>query len=74
MRKILFTVRNIVVGWFRYLFKKQSELSKERMKICKKCEHYKRFCGGHVCDLCYCFLPQKSEVEDEQCYAEKWIK
>lgn len=31
-------IRNIILGWYRFLFKKDTKNSKTRLEICKKCE------------------------------------
>jgi Family of unknown function (DUF6171) len=66
MRKFL----TICKGWFIFLFKKRSAMAKERLKICFECP--KRF--GIVCSMCGCELHAKSEIEEEECPLDKWVK
>lgn len=54
------------------LFKKQSSLSKNRMMICNRCQYKEMFAGKEICGLCGCVLKAKTEVEDEQCYDNRW--
>lgn len=61
-------IKNIFIGWYRFLFNKQSRESRRRMKICKRCE----FNDHNWCMKCGCFLPAKTKVESEKCHENKW--
>jgi recombinational DNA repair protein RecR len=43
----------------------------ERMAICKKCPHLKKW---KVCDICKCFMPLKTKIRWAECPLEdpKW--
>lgn len=66
-------IKNIIIGWFRKIFKKNNELADKRLKICKNCPH--RICltkNLEICELCGCELDAKSRVEDEICHDGRW--
>lgn len=63
-----FRIRNIILGWWRYLFKPHSTMANQRLAICDKCQYRK----GYKCGLCHCVLAAKAEVEEEECPAKKW--
>lgn len=65
-------LKNIIIGWYRYLFKTQSKLAKNRLMICKNCSYKVKYFNQDVCDLCGCVLKAKVEVEDEKCYDNRW--
>lgn len=66
-------VVNIITGWYRKLFKKNTELSKKRIEICNKCSHNIKLTKNiHICDLCGCEIVAKSLVESEKCLNDKW--
>ena len=68
-------IKHIIVGWYRFLFRKKSEMAKERLAICKECD-MKR---GRFCGVCWCELDALSELTREEggeCHhptANKWI-
>ena len=45
------------------------ELSKKRLEICEKCEH---FTEAKICGKCGCFLPLKTRFEMFKCPLNKW--
>ena len=66
-------VINIIIGWYRKIFKKKSELSNKRIQICNKCSHNIRLTKNiHICDLCGCEIVAKSLVKSEKCLNDKW--
>ena len=65
-------VKNIIIGWYRKIFNKKSELAEKRLAICGTCSYKTKLCGQDICDLCGCVLDAKVRVEDEQCYNNKW--
>ena len=54
---------NIIKGWYRFLFKKRSEMAIDRLKVCKSCDLRK----GRFCSVCWCELDAKAEVREEDC-------
>lgn len=58
----------IIKGFTKLLKGENTELSKERLKVCHKCEHRL----GVICDICGCFLRAKTRDESEECPALKW--
>lgn len=65
---IMKKVKNIIIGWYRKIFNKKSELAEKRLAICSTCSYKTKLCGQDICDLCGCVLDAKVRVEDEQCY------
>ena len=65
---VLVKLRNILRGWFKYLFFKPSELGKTRLNHCKVCQSRK----GYFCGECGCVLVAKVEEETEECPLNKW--
>jgi hypothetical protein len=61
-------IRNIIVGWWRFLFAKRSQMAKDRVSVCKKCPVRK----GIFCGICWCEIHAKAEVEEEFCPVGKW--
>lgn len=55
-------IYNIIKGWYRFLFKKRSEMSSDRIKICKSCELRK----AYFCSVCWCELDALSSLRDEE--------
>ena len=64
---------NIATGFKNIINKKNIDISKERLDICKSCiisagtNWCKRTNGG-----CGCYLPSKTKVMDEKCPKGKW--
>ena len=65
-------IKNIIIGWFRYIFKPQTKMAKERLTICRQCPHIGKTFGKEICTLCGCVLKAKVEVQDEICYDGRW--
>jgi hypothetical protein len=66
---------NIIEGWFYWLFKKESELTKKRRAICKGCEFNKRnkwLFWIRLCTACGCVIKAKTACEDCGCIRGKW--
>ena len=72
VKHIMKKVKNIIIGWYRKIFNKKSELAEKRLAICSTCSYKTKLCGQDICDLCGCVLDAKVRVEDEQCYNNKW--
>ena len=65
-------IRNIIIGWYRKLFNKNSDLATYRLSICRACPYKIRIYKQDLCDLCGCVLDAKVRVEDEKCYDNRW--
>lgn len=63
-------LRNIILGWFRFMFRPASPMAKERLKICSTCT----FRRGYFCGECWCELDAKAEIKDEECPFGLWDK
>lgn len=61
--------RDIIVGWFRFMFRPASEMAKKRLAICEDC----KFRRGYFCGECWCELDAKAEIEDEECPKNYWL-
>lgn len=72
MIKFFKKLGNIIEGWFKYLFKPQSELAKKRLEICRECPHRITIAGEDICSKCFCGIYAKAEVADEICYDGRW--
>lgn len=59
---------NIIKGWYRFLFFKQSKEANRRMLYCWGCEERR----GVFCGMCGCELHAKTEVREEKCPKNKW--
>jgi len=66
-------IRQIITGWIFWLIGKNSELSQERMNVCKTCA-YKRGKWISLCGLCGCVLQAKTRVKSAYCNSDKWRK
>lgn len=64
----MINLKNIIVGWYRFLFAKRSQMAKDRLKICKLCNQR----TGNICSNCGCFLLAKTELDEERCPIGKW--
>ena len=49
-----------------------NEVYKERISICKSCEHYLSLLGN--CAICKCFMKVKSRIAPMECPKGKWLK
>ena len=47
------------------------DVQKDRMKICKSCEHYVELTG--TCKICWCFMKIKSKIGGMSCPKKKWL-
>jgi len=47
------------------------DLYKERISICKSCEHYSKL--TMQCKVCKCFMFVKAKIVDTNCPLEKWV-
>lgn len=65
---VLKKLRNIFLGWFRFMFKPTSKMAKERLKICEPC----KFRKGAFCGECWCELDAKAEIKEEECPHGFW--
>ncbi len=51
------------------------QLQKERLAICKKCEHSKDLMGRgwiNYCDICGCMLNAKTRIASSKCPDGRW--
>jgi len=46
------------------------DLAKNRLDICKSCEHFIKL--SHQCKKCGCFMNLKSKLKDATCPIGKW--
>lgn len=65
-------IKNIIKGTWRNLIDYETDLTKQRRDICKKCSHNIKFMGTRICDQCGCVIKSKTAVENEQCKLYKW--
>lgn len=65
-------IKNIIIGWFNYLFKPMPKFAKNRYEICKRCSYRKIELGYEYCSLCGCALPVKCFVPEEFCDDKRW--
>lgn len=65
-------IRNIIKGWWNWLFNKEKDLYKSRMEVCNKCEHNITLQDIKICNQCGCVLAAKTRVKDEKCIIGKW--
>lgn len=49
-----------------------NDVYKERISICKSCEHYLSLLGN--CAICKCFMKVKSRIAPMECPKGKWLK
>lgn len=49
-----------------------NEIYKERLSICRSCEHYLSLLGN--CGICKCFMKVKSRIGPMECPKGKWLK
>lgn len=61
-------MKQVIVGWFNFVFSKESKLAKERKKFCKVCKENK----FGVCKLCKCPLIAKRRSPESYCPLGKW--
>jgi len=64
-------LQNFYEGWMNYAFpsKEADELSKKRVAICKKCNHFTK--RGR-CRKCGCFMVAKSRAKQAKCPIKLW--
>jgi hypothetical protein len=55
-------------GFTKLLKGENTQLSKERLKICHKCDER----AGILCGICGCWLKAKTRDESEKCPLKKW--
>ena len=48
------------------------EEGQKRLKICKKCEHYKDVPVLYYCNKCKCVLKMKVYLKGAKCPIQKW--
>ncbi len=60
-----------IVRAFTKLFKgENTDLAKERLRVCKDCDDR----VGILCGICGCYLKAKTRDEEETCPLSKWEK
>lgn len=72
MNNVIRKIKNIIIGWYRYLFKPKSKLAINRLKICSRCSHKEKILGEYFCNKCWCCIRAKVEVEEEHCDDNRW--
>ena len=60
--------KKIIEGITKDILGKNTEISDERLSICKACPNKK----GSVCGICKCVLTAKTKVLQEPCPVNKW--
>ncbi len=55
-------VKSIILGWYRFLFKKKSPRAIDRLSMCSICELKK----GRVCGVCGCNLDAMAELDQNE--------
>jgi len=60
-------MKNIIIGFWSWLFKKEKIWQKERLEACNKCAPY-----SDTCPVCHCFKVPKTRVRNESCPKRKW--
>ena len=58
MKKLL----AIIKGWYRFLFRKKSQMAKIRLSICNDC----KFRKGRFCGVCWCELDALAELSEDE--------
>lgn len=55
------------------ILNKHYDISKDRLKICKKCPKREIIkYVGDICGECGCILDNKTRIKDEKCELGKW--
>lgn len=57
---------------FESMWTKRDAVSKERMAICRVCEHFNSF--TNQCNQCGCFMVVKTKMLSSECPVGKWSK
>lgn len=66
-------IKNIIIGWWNKLFKKNNDIYSERIKICNECPSQIFITKKEsICKECGCLLSAKCRVKDEFCDLKKW--
>lgn len=64
---------NILEGTAKNILHIYPEFSRQRYKICKKCDEKLYIPGfGFICKKCGCIIKSKITVKDEKCKLNKW--
>ena len=64
------SIANIIEGFFKLAKGEQlTEAQVVRAKTCLQCEKRTQM---NTCGVCYCYLPAKIRVDNEQCPNKKW--
>jgi hypothetical protein len=65
-------LREIAIGILHGNLPKSAgpDLARERLKVCKDCDEYKKLLG--TCALCGCVLEAKVRMLEAECPADKW--
>jgi len=62
-------LQEIKEGWWNLIINNQTEQSKERLEVCKACEHPTKL---GTCNLCNCYIPAKVLSKKSKCPIDKW--
>lgn len=61
----------IIVKSIYYRLTKQHR-NTTRLNICNSCGHKEHIKLGNICDLCGCFIDNKTRIDEEKCELNKW--
>jgi hypothetical protein len=73
MPSIITQAKTFLTGlwrWARAGFPTSSDISKQRMDICRKCYFYNKPSGR--CNHCGCYLELKTKMLNQKCPIDKW--
>lgn len=66
-------IKNIFIGWYNKIFKKNNNLYNQRIVICNQCDSKLQLTKNEaICKECGCVLDAKLRVKDEICLLNKW--
>ena len=71
--KILKKIKNIIIGTWNNIFKRNNKLAVKRLAICYNCECCLEITQRtNICTKCGCVLESKTRVDDEKCLLNLW--
>lgn len=65
-------IKRVIVGWYNFVFHKNTKQMKERLQICMECEEKIKLGPTYCCGLCGCELHAKCASPEEKCLNGKW--
>jgi len=57
-------------SWLKKKFFVPEGVTKSRLQICSKCEHYNL--TTKMCGVCHCIMPLKARLASTKCPKKKW--